>query len=86
MIRNMRYRRDQRQMEEEEEIWFNEDEDFDVVPTNKPEMDPAYNMNLNKGMLRRIVRKIRLSSFNTICFYMQAKTSMRRMDRRNKQC
>lgn len=39
-------------MEEEEEIWFNEDEDFDVVPTNKPEMDPTYNMNnVNKGTL-----------------------------------
>lgn len=40
MIRNIRYRRDQRQLEEEEEIWFNEDDDFpDVVPTNKPEVD-----------------------------------------------
>lgn len=40
MIRNIRYRRDQRQMEEEEEIWFNEDDDFtDVVPTNKPELE-----------------------------------------------
>lgn len=57
MIRNMRYRRDQRQMEEEEEIWFNEDEDFDVVPTNKPEVDPtAYNMNLNKGKLSEFAR------------------------------
>lgn len=28
MIRNNRYRRDQRQLEEEEEIWFNEEEDF----------------------------------------------------------
>lgn len=36
-------------MEEEEEIWFNEDEDFDVVPTNKPEMDPAYKLNANNG-------------------------------------
>lgn len=40
MIRNIRYRRDQRQMEEEEEIWFNEDDDFtDVVPSSKPELD-----------------------------------------------
>lgn len=40
MIRNIRYRRDQRQLEEEEEIWFNEDDDFpDVVPTHKPETD-----------------------------------------------
>lgn len=29
ILRNSRYRRDQRQMEEEEEMWFNEDEDFD---------------------------------------------------------
>lgn len=44
MIRNIRYRRDQRQMEEEEEIWFNEDDDFtDVVPANKPEIE-AYSM------------------------------------------
>lgn len=40
MIRNIRYRRDQRQLEEEEEIWFNEDDDFtDVVPTHKPDAD-----------------------------------------------
>lgn len=36
ILRNSRYRRDQRQLEEEEEIWFNEDDDFDdgeaVVP------------------------------------------------------
>lgn len=29
ILRNSRYRRDQRQMDEEEEMWFNEDEDFD---------------------------------------------------------
>lgn len=41
MIRNIRYRRDQRQMEEEEEIWFSEEDDFtDVVPTSKPEIEP----------------------------------------------
>ncbi|XP_055385021.1 serine/threonine-protein phosphatase 4 regulatory subunit 3 isoform X2 [Condylostylus longicornis] len=28
LMRNSRYRRDQRQLEEEEEIWFNEDDDF----------------------------------------------------------
>lgn len=28
IIRNSRYRRDQRQLEEEEESWFNEEEDF----------------------------------------------------------
>ncbi|XP_018322468.1 serine/threonine-protein phosphatase 4 regulatory subunit 3 [Agrilus planipennis] len=36
ILRNSRYRRDQRQMDEDEEIWFNEDDDFDdneaVVP------------------------------------------------------
>nr|CAD7256271.1 unnamed protein product [Timema shepardi] len=36
ILRNSRYRRDQRQLEEEEEMWFNEDDDFDdgeaVVP------------------------------------------------------
>lgn len=40
MIRNIRYRRDQRQLEEEEEIWFNEEDDFsDVVPTSKTDID-----------------------------------------------
>ncbi|XP_046402598.1 serine/threonine-protein phosphatase 4 regulatory subunit 3 isoform X1 [Ischnura elegans] len=29
ILRNSRYRRDQRQLEEEEEMWFNEDDDFD---------------------------------------------------------
>ena len=36
ILRNSRYRRDQRQLEEEEEMWFNEEDDFDdgeaVVP------------------------------------------------------
>lgn len=41
MIRNIRYRRDQRQLEEEEEMWFNEEDDFtDVVPTGKSDIDP----------------------------------------------
>ncbi|XP_055716066.1 serine/threonine-protein phosphatase 4 regulatory subunit 3 isoform X2 [Phlebotomus papatasi] len=39
MIRNIRHRRDQRQLEEEEEIWFNEDDDFSDVPTSKPESE-----------------------------------------------
>lgn len=40
MIRNIRYRRDQRQLEEEEEIWFNEEDDFsDVVPTSKADIE-----------------------------------------------
>lgn len=40
MIRNIRYRRDQRQLEEEEEIWFNEEDDFtDVVPTSKTDIE-----------------------------------------------
>lgn len=37
ILRNSRYRRDQRQMEDEEEMWFNEDDEFDdneaIVPT-----------------------------------------------------
>lgn len=36
ILRNSRYRRDQRQLDEEEELWFNEEEEFDegeaVVP------------------------------------------------------
>lgn len=36
ILRNSRYRRDQRQLEEEEELWFNEEEEYDegkaVVP------------------------------------------------------
>lgn len=49
MIRNIRYRRDQRQLDEEEEIWFNEEDDFtDVVPTSKPEIE-SYSMMKNKS-------------------------------------
>ncbi|KAF7279919.1 hypothetical protein GWI33_006623 [Rhynchophorus ferrugineus] len=33
ILRNSRYRRDQRQMDEEEEMWFNEDDDFDDGPS-----------------------------------------------------
>ena len=36
---NSRYRRDQRQLDEEEEIWFNEDEDFTDKPN--PELDSS---------------------------------------------
>lgn len=31
ILRNSRYRRDQRQLDEEEEMWFNEDDDSDEV-------------------------------------------------------
>lgn len=36
-----RYRRDQRQLEEEEEIWFSEEDDFADVPTTKVEFDTS---------------------------------------------
>lgn len=40
ILRNTRYRRDQRQLEEEEEMWFNEEEDFtEVVPQHKNDLD-----------------------------------------------
>lgn len=56
MIRNIRYRRDQRQMEEEEEIWFNEDDDFtDVAPANKPEIEAYSMMKSNSGELKLLV-------------------------------
>lgn len=47
MIRNIRYKRDQRQLEEEEEIWFNEEEDFSDVPAAKPEIE-SYSMMKSK--------------------------------------
>lgn len=57
MIRNIRYRRDQRQLEEEEEIWFNEEDDFsDVVPTSKADIEtyskhsPEFD-SINKSLL-----------------------------------
>lgn len=48
ILRNSRYRREQRQIDEEEEMWFNEDDDFDetVIPTtndvigNTKKLDP----------------------------------------------
>lgn len=33
-LRNTRYRRDPRQPPEEEEMWFNEEDDFEDVPTS----------------------------------------------------
>lgn len=33
-LRNSRYRRDPRQPPEEEEMWFNEEDDFEDVPTS----------------------------------------------------
>lgn len=43
ILRNSsRYRRDQRQPPEEEEMWFNEEDDFDEVSTDKitsPDLD-----------------------------------------------
>ena len=45
ILRNSRYRRDQRQLDEEEEMWFNEEEDFDegeaVVPAAAADIVPA---------------------------------------------
>lgn len=55
MIRNIRYRRDQRQLEEEEEIWFNEEDDFTDVPTPKPEIE-SYSM--MKSNLHYFVNKL----------------------------
>lgn len=48
MIRNIRYRRDQRQLEEEEEMWFNEEDDFTETPTAKPEIE-SYSMMKSKA-------------------------------------
>lgn len=49
LIRNIRYRRDQRQLEEEEEIWFNEEDDFTDVPTAKPEIESYSMMKSNRA-------------------------------------
>lgn len=50
-MRPNRYRRDQRQLDEEEEMWFNEDDDFDegeaVVPaTNSSLINKKLNSEL----------------------------------------
>lgn len=49
MIRNIRYRRDQRQLEEEEEMWFNEEDDFSDVPAAKPEIESYSMMKIEKN-------------------------------------
>lgn len=36
ILRNSRYRRDQRQMDEEEELWFNDEDDFEDTETVLP--------------------------------------------------
>ncbi|XP_014226663.1 serine/threonine-protein phosphatase 4 regulatory subunit 3 isoform X2 [Trichogramma pretiosum] len=45
ILRNSRFRRDQRQLDEEEEMWFNEEEDFDegeaVVPAATADLVPT---------------------------------------------
>lgn len=51
-MRTNRYRRDQRQLDEEEEMWFNEDDDFDegeaVVPaTNSSLINKKLNNELD---------------------------------------
>lgn len=56
MIRNMRYRREQRQMEEEEEIWFNEEDDFaDVVQPTRTDIETYSMMQYN---IWKIIRKL----------------------------
>ncbi len=52
IMRASRYRRDQRQLDEEEEMWFNEDDDFDegeaVVPaTNSSLINKKLNNELD---------------------------------------
>ncbi|XP_044728570.1 serine/threonine-protein phosphatase 4 regulatory subunit 3A isoform X2 [Chrysoperla carnea] len=51
ILRSGRYRRDQRQLEEEEEMWFNEDEDFEdgeaVVPAANTGGATTDNINTN---------------------------------------
>lgn len=39
ILRNSRYRRDQRQMDADEEMWFNEDDNFDESETEPPSND-----------------------------------------------
>jgi len=54
ILRNSsRYRRDQRQLEEEEEIWFNEEDDFADVAANKvtAELDSSLGNFLKKSYL-----------------------------------
>lgn len=68
MIRNIRYRRDQRQLEEEEEIWFNEEDDFsDVVPTSKTDIE-TYSKSTGILQLPTISKKI-LLIFGISCFW-----------------
>lgn len=46
---NSRFRRDQRQPPEEEEMWFNEEDDFEDVPTDTktaPDLDNSISKDL----------------------------------------
>lgn len=51
---NSRFRRDQRQPPEEEEMWFNEEDDFEDVPTDTkiaPDLDNSIS-NFKLAILR----------------------------------
>lgn len=60
ILRNTnRYRRDARQLEEEEEIWFNEDDDFvETPPVKTPEIE-----NTGEGNLIVFVKELSLRVF-----------------------
>lgn len=69
MIRNIRYRRDQRQLEEEEEMWFNEEDDFTEVPTAKPEIE-SYSMMKSKPPDKRSGNASRRGLFSKTIFVL----------------
>ncbi|KAG5673697.1 hypothetical protein PVAND_003720 [Polypedilum vanderplanki] len=47
-LRNQRYRRDQRQPPEEEEMWFNEEDDFEDVPATASDLDNSISKIMDK--------------------------------------
>lgn len=61
ILRNTsRYRRDQRQPTEEEEMWFNEEEDFEDVPSDSkitPDLDDSISNYIYFFMRFRFVLK-----------------------------
>lgn len=53
ILRNSsRYRRDQRQPPEEEEMWFNEEDDFEDVPADK--ISPDLDNSISKKLFKRL--------------------------------
>lgn len=72
ILRNSRYRRDQRQLEEEEEMWFNEDDDSDeVIPFPNEIIGKKMDTDLESIGKNNIILNLNSNS-NHLNFFLQS--------------